>query len=187
MNFSKNLKKFLSTTIAFTFMLTLLPYSPAKGAVNSPPGTPTISHNQWGTDVDGDYDITCDMWFGNSATSYKLYEKFGVTTDFTVVSEGKVESSNSAAQQVVIPIRGNSKIGMYSYYVEFINEFGSSKSSTIEVQVGYDGNTKIIIDTIDNESIQSQFTIEQGTMEYKLTNSTSPTSKFTVIDRKSVV
>lgn len=187
MNFSKNLKKLLSTTLAFTFIFTLFPYIPAKATVAGAPGIPTISHNQWGTDVNGDYDITCNMWFGNPATSYKLYEKFGIANNFTVVSEGKVEVPSTGGQTLVIPIRGNSKIGMYSYYVEFINDSGISKSSTIQVQVGYDGNTKIILDTIDNESIQSQFTIPQGTVEYKLTNSTNPNSKFKVISNTTPV
>ncbi|MGG7177533.1 cellulose binding domain-containing protein [Clostridium paraputrificum] len=187
MKVSNNLKKLLSITIVLTLILTLLPSLPIKAAIAGIPGTPSISHNQWGTDVDGDYDITCNTWFGNSATSYKLYEKFGVSDIFTVVSEGKIEATDASSQQVVIPIRGNSKIGMYSYYVEFINDYGSSKSSIIQVQVGYDGNTRIVIDTIDNEGIKPQFTVSQGTTEYKLTNSTSPNSKFKVISNNTTV
>ncbi|MBU3133257.1 cellulose-binding domain-containing protein [Clostridium gasigenes] len=187
MNFSKKLKKLFSTTIALTFIFTLFPYIPAKAAGSDLPGIPTVSHNQWGTDVNGDYDITCNTWSGNVATSYKLYEKFGVANAFTVVSEGKIEATASAGQQVVIPIRGKLKIGMYSYYVEFINLNGASKSSTIQVQVGNDGNAEIIVDTVDNEGIKSQFTIPQGFTEYKLINSTSPTSKFKIISNNTTV
>lgn len=171
MIFSKKIKKIVSSIITFTFILTLFPYYNVRAAVNDAPGIPSISHNQWGTDVDGNYDITASMWFGNTATSYKLYEKFGIAEAYKVVAEGKLEVSTTPGQQVVIPIRGSSKTGMYSYYVEFINQYGSSQSMSVQVQVGYDGNTRVLIDGVDNDSVKSQFTIAQGVKEYKLTNS----------------
>ena len=177
----KKFKKIIAFCLSFALTLILLPVDNAFAAASAAPAKPTVTHNQWGTDVDGNYDITSSIWYGNNATSYKVFERFGTSGEFELIDEGKLEDGTPAAQSVVTEVRDRSKSGIYYYYTEFINEFGSSKSDIIEVVVGTNGKAAIVIDKIDNEGVKTQFTIEQGTVEYKLTNPKSDNSTFEVI------
>lgn len=175
----RKVKKVLLIPMICVFVLGLVPMKTlANGLL---PAKPTISHNQWGTDVDGDYDLTSSIWYGNNATSYKIYERFGPKGEFVIINEGKLEDKTPEPQSVVTEVRGRSKSGIYYYYAEFINEHGVTKSDIIEVIVGSVGKENIYIDTIDDDGIQVQFTIENGSKEYKLSNSKNENAEFEVI------
>lgn len=182
----KYFKKILSLIITFSVLLSVLPVK-AYAASSGVPAIPTLSHNQWGTDVDGNYDIKCNIWYGNNATSYKLYERFGPKGEFVLIEQGKLEDKTPEAQEVTVEIRNRTKSGTYYYYAEFINEFGKSESKPIEVVVGSNGNSKIVIDKIDDDGVQAQFTVEQGIHEYGLSNSKNDKSEFEVISNNKDV
>ncbi|OPF51342.1 hypothetical protein BH721_02425 [Clostridium baratii] len=182
----RKIKKFLALIITFAIFMSIAPVN-AFAAATSIPAAPTLSHNQWGTDVDGNYDIKCNLWYGNNATSYKVYEKFGSNGDYALIQEGKLEDNTPSPQEVIVNIRGKDKVGTYYYYAEFINDFGITKSNEISVIVGSNGNTKIVIDKIDDNGVKAQFTIEQGTFEYALNNSNNKDAKFKVISNNKDV
>ena len=182
----RKIKKFLALMITFAIFMSIAPVN-AFAAATSIPAAPTLSHNQWGTDVDGDYDIKCNLWYGNNATSYKVYEKFGSNGDYALIQEGELEDNTPSPQEVIVNIRGKDKVGTYYYYAEFINDFGITKSNEISVIVGSNGNTKIVIDKIDDDGVKAQFTIEQGTFEYALNNSNNKDAKFKVISNNKDV
>lgn len=182
----RKIKKFLALMITFAIFMSIAPVN-AFAAATSIPAAPTLSHNQWGTDVDGDYDIKCNLWYGNNATSYKVYEKFGSNGDYALIQEGELEDNTPSPQEVIVNIRGKDKVGTYYYYAEFINDFGITKSNEISVIVGSNGNTKIVIDKIDDDGVKAQFTIEQGTFEYALNNSNNKDANFKVISNNKDV
>lgn len=182
----RKIKKFLALMITFAIFMSIAPVN-AFAAATSIPAAPTLSHNQWGTDVDGNYDIKCNLWYGNNATSYKVYEKFGSNGDYALIQEGELEDNTPSPQEVIVNIRGKDKVGTYYYYAEFINDFGITKSNEISVIVGSNGNTKIVIDKIDDDGVKAQFTIEQGTFEYALNNSNNKDAKFKVISNNKDV
>ena len=182
----RKIKKFLALMITFAIFMSIAPVN-AFAAATSIPAAPTLSHNQWGTDVDGNYDIKCNLWYGNNATSYKVYEKFGSNGDYALIQEGELEDNTPSPQEVIVNIRGKDKVGTYYYYAEFINDFGITKSNEISVIVGSNGNTKIVIDKIDDDGVKAQFTIEQGTFEYALNNSNNKDANFKVISNNKDV
>lgn len=182
----RKIKKFLALMITFAVFMSIAPIN-AFAAATSKPSAPTLSHNQWGTDVDGDYDIKCSLWYGSNATSYKVYEKFRANGNYELIQEGKLEDNTPSPQEVTVNIRGKDKVGTYYYCAEFINDFGITKSNEISVIVGSNGNTKIVIDKIDDDGVKAQFTIEQGTFEYELNNSNNKDAKFKVISNNKDV
>lgn len=178
---------FLSYLLVFVMLVSLMPIYKANAAATGLPGKPTLSHNQYGTDVDGNYDITISMYYGNNATSYKLYEKIGVKGDFILISEGNLTDSTPAVQSTIVEIRNRMATGTYTYYAEFINSYGSSKSDFLEVKVGKEGGTKILLDGVDDLGIQYQTTIPQGKTNYLITNRANSNSRFTVISSNTSV
>ncbi|MEG1002310.1 cellulose binding domain-containing protein [Clostridium sp.] len=173
-------KKLLSLMISFFMFMSIAPVQ-AFAFATSKPSAPTLTHDQWGTDVDGDYNIKCNLWYGSNATSYKVYEKFGANGKYAMIEEGKLEDNTPSPQEVIINVTGKTNVGTYYYYAEFINEFGATNSNELSVIVGNNGNTKIVIDKIDDNGIQAQFTIGQGIEEYELSNSNNKDAQFKVI------
>lgn len=178
---NKKLKKLLSCLLTLALIFTMIPSHFVSAAATGAPGKPTLSHNQYGTDYDGDYDITINMYYGNNATSYKLYEKVGLSDKYTLVAEGSLTDNTPAVQSTVVEIRGRKNTGTYCYYAELSNSYGTSTSDVLEVRVGKDGDTKLLISDVDNEGISYQHTIAQGTVSYTLTNRSNTSPKFSVI------
>lgn len=189
-NFLKT-KKIFSLVFSFIFLFALIPTSSAAAveakAATGVPGKPQIQHNQYGNDTDGEYTINFNMWYGNNGTSYKLYERIGIKNDFTVVAEGTLTDSTPNAQGGEINITGRTLPGTYYYYLELTNEFGSSVSDTITLKVGAVGDSKIVIDIVDDMKTQTQFTIEQGVVEYELIHVDAKNPKFSVISSNTSV
>lgn len=130
------------------------------------PAVPTLSHNQWGGDVDGDYDLTWNLYYGNNATSWMLYEKMGAG-DYVVIRSGVLEDNTPHPQSGTVEIRGKTIAGTYTYYVELENAYGTSKSNTVSVIVG-DQFGDILINGVDTHGLVNQFTINQGVNEFVL-------------------
>ena len=187
MSNKKSLKRILTALVVAFMIITLLPTTKAYAAASGVPGVPILSSNQSGGDVDGNYDISVNLWYGNNGTSYKLYERLGISGDYKVVNEGSLQDNSPNPQSFVIPIRNRSSIGTYNYYVELINSYGKSTSAALGVQVGKDGGTNILIDGIDNDGVKLQYTISQGAKDYKITNAKNSNSSFAVISSNTNV
>jgi hypothetical protein len=71
--------------------------------------------------LDGNYTISMNLWWGNNGRVYRLYEN-DVLIDTQILAD---DSPN--AQTTVTSIAGKSN-GVYRYYAELTNEFGTSRS-----------------------------------------------------------
>lgn len=103
-----------------------------QGTPSGAPAAPALSHNNW--DGRGTYEITFNIWWGNNATSYKLYE------DNAVIQEGDLEANSPNAQSKVFSIQ-KTENGTYQYKLELANTYGTTGSNTISVSVTNAGET----------------------------------------------
>ncbi len=157
--------KTMKMLISFIVIIALtVPMTTVFAAASNPPAVASLAHNQWAGDVDGNFDLTWNMWYGNNGTTWKLYEKVGAGNFAEIYSETLTDNTPSV-QSGMKQIRGKTLAGTYSYYVELINSYGSSKSNTVSVVVG-SATGDIILTGIDiNPAPVNQFTIAQGTTE----------------------
>ncbi|MFZ2538395.1 MAG: hypothetical protein WAX04_05795 [Oscillospiraceae bacterium] len=159
---------------------------PPTLAATSVPATASLSHNQWAGDVDGNFDLTWNMWYGNNATTWKLYEKVGAGI-FTEVHTETILDNSPGAQNGIRQIRGKTISGTYSYYVALVNSFGTTNSNTVSVTVG-SPTGDIILTGIDiNPSPVNQFTVAQGVTEIPINFIASNTASFAVSTNNSSV
>ncbi|WP_434749702.1 S8 family serine peptidase [Paenibacillus amylolyticus] len=102
------------------------PESPATKA----PGTPALSHNNGFVNglLGGDYTVSMSMWWGENATSYKLYE------DGVLVDSQKLTYNAPWAQFAQTKITGKTN-GTYTYVAELANDKGVTRSQTLTVRV----------------------------------------------------
>lgn len=107
------------------------------GGGGAAPGLPQLSHNN-GYDtglLDGEYEVHMNLWWGNNATAYKLYEN-GVLVDSQPLT-GKTPDPQSA----VTAITGK-KNGVYHYVAELSNVHGTTRSEGIIVNVQHAAPSK---------------------------------------------
>lgn len=90
------------------------------------PGKPVVSHDNW--DGDGTYKLTMNLWWGNNATEYHLYEN-GQLID-TQPLNARTPSAQSAETSL-----SNRAPGVYEYRVELVNAGGMAVSDTVKVTV----------------------------------------------------
>ncbi|MGL5086833.1 MAG: hypothetical protein ACRC68_14175, partial [Clostridium sp.] len=173
-------KSILCVIVLILFSITLIPSKIIFAAAVASPGSASIAHNQWAGDLDGNYNITFNMWYGNNGSSYKLYEKIGQLSEFKVVSEGKLTDNSPSAQSQTIEITGRNIPATYFYYVELMNSYGTSKSNVIEVSVGIANESKILIEGIDGKTQSLQAIIGQGKNQYKVVNYNAANPKYSV-------
>ncbi|WP_458463533.1 S8 family serine peptidase [Paenibacillus sp.] len=102
------------------------PETPATKA----PGTPVLSHNNWvGNGLpEGSYTVTMNLWWGENATSYKLYE------DGVLIDTQKLTYNAPSAQSAQTKIAGKAN-GTYTYVAELTNDKGTTRSQTLTVRV----------------------------------------------------
>ncbi|QLG38759.1 S8 family serine peptidase [Paenibacillus sp. E222] len=102
------------------------PETPAVKA----PGTPVLSHNNWvGNGLsEGSYIVTMNLWWGENATSYKLYE------DGVLIDTQKLTYNAPLAQFAQTKITGKAN-GTYTYVAELTNDKGTTRSQTLTVKV----------------------------------------------------
>nr|WP_269636912.1 SGNH/GDSL hydrolase family protein [Paenibacillus sp. HW567] len=94
------------------------------------PGKPVLSSNN-GHDtglLDGSYQITMNLWWGNNGTSYKLFEN-GKLIDSRALSD-----ESPAAQTLLTNLSGKAN-GTYTYTAELSNSYGTAISSPLVVTV----------------------------------------------------
>lgn len=135
-----NIYKLAACFLAVFFMvMTVLPAKNLmaasagdKGTPSGAPATPALTHNNW--DGRGTYEITFHIWWGNNATSYKLYE------DGELIQEGNLEADSPNAQSKAFSIQ-KTKNGTYQYKIELSNAYGTTSSNTISVTVTNAGET----------------------------------------------
>lgn len=100
------------------------------GSALAAPGRPELSHNN-GHDtglLDGDYEVRMNLWWGNNADSYKLYEN-GVLIDSQALV---AQTPNPQTAATSIAGRGD---GIYRYYAELSNAHGTARSEEMTVAV----------------------------------------------------
>ncbi|WP_042199081.1 fibronectin type III domain-containing protein [Paenibacillus camerounensis] len=94
------------------------------------PGDPVLSSNN-GHDtglLDGEYQITMNMWWGNNGTSYRLYEN-GKLIDSRAITD-----DSPAAQTFKTDVAGRGN-GTYTYTAELTNSLGTTVSRPLVVTV----------------------------------------------------
>lgn len=144
--------------LMLVMVLTLLPAKSLlaaetvdKGEVNGVPAVPALTHNNW--DGNTDYQIEFHIWWGNNATSYKLYE------NDLVIQSGDLEADSPNAQSKIFSIE-KTENGTYKYMLELTNSFGTSKSQTISVNVTKASGTPDEPDTPDTPDEPEEAVVE---------------------------
>ncbi|WP_141501680.1 OmpL47-type beta-barrel domain-containing protein [Paenibacillus luteus] len=94
------------------------------------PGKPTIfDDNGYDNGMqDGKYNITMNLWYGENARIYKLYEN-------DVLIDTRTLADHTPNAQMVTTAISSKPNGTYRYYVELTNAFGTTKSDTHIVTV----------------------------------------------------
>ncbi|MEO2205306.1 DUF5689 domain-containing protein [Paenibacillus pabuli] len=102
------------------------PSIPSAGA----PGKPVLSSNNGHTNglLEGSYTVSMNLWWGENATSYKLYE------DGVLIDSQTLTSASPQAQSAKTSITGKAN-GTYTYVAELTNSSGSTRSEVLTVQV----------------------------------------------------
>ncbi|PYY31306.1 DUF5689 domain-containing protein [Paenibacillus illinoisensis] len=102
------------------------PSIPSAGA----PGKPVLSSNNGHTNglLEGSYTVTMNLWWGENATSYKLYE------DGVLIDSQTLTSASPQAQSAKTTITDKAN-GTYTYVAELTNSSGSTRSEVLTVQV----------------------------------------------------
>lgn len=90
------------------------------------PGKPSISSDNW--DGDGSYAITMNMWWGVNGTTYRLYE------NGELIDTQELAAHTPNAQTAFTEI-SDQAAGTYEYYIELVNEHGSTRSEAIRIEV----------------------------------------------------
>lgn len=158
---------------------------PDSDKATGEPGKPAITHDNW--DNDGEYIISSNMWYGNNATCYVLYEKKGKTGAYKAIKTGTLTDDSPNAQCFTIDISGKTMPGTYWYYIEVKNKYGGASSDEISVSVGGTNTSKLVIDTIDEDEVVDQYVMSQGTYTYKINYSESDQCDFKVISSNTSV
>ncbi|WP_420872092.1 early set domain-containing protein [Cohnella rhizosphaerae] len=94
------------------------------------PGVPVLSSdNGYDTGLlDGDYKISMNLWYGENATIFKLYE------NDMLIDTQRLASASPAAQTAFTSISGRAD-GTYLYRAELINAKGATSSEVLTVTV----------------------------------------------------
>lgn len=161
----KTIKKIISLVICLMMVSTSL--VAANAAASGVPGRVTLSSDQWGGDTDGNYNLTWNMYYGNNATNWCLYEKAGTGGAFKQICSESIADNTPSPQSAVKAITGKTVSGNYSYYVALSNSYGTSTSNTITVTVG-NANGDILIGSVDGDFPVNQFTIKQESCDFPL-------------------
>jgi hypothetical protein len=118
-----------------------------------------------------------NLWSGNNATSWELYE------DGIKVQSGAV-AATGGAQTVTMQITGK-KLGLYTYQVKLINSSGSSLSDSSYTTVG---NASLVgITQWDTNGQSLQQTLAAGTAVVDLTVAGATSTSFTVASNNTAI
>lgn len=102
----------------------------AGQAATPAPGQGVLSHdNGWDTGLqDGDYTVTMNLWWGQNANAFRLYEN-GTLVETVPLTEGGVDP-----QQATVLISGRTD-GTYAYTGELVNGGGVTATDPVTVEV----------------------------------------------------
>ncbi|WP_275440347.1 S8 family serine peptidase [Paenibacillus sp. ACRRY] len=102
------------------------PETPATRA----PATPVLSHNNGHANglLGGSYTVSMNLWWGENATSYKLYE------DGVLIDTQKLTYNAPMAQFAQTEVTGKTN-GTYTYVAELTNDKGTTRSQRLTVRV----------------------------------------------------
>lgn len=172
-------------TLLLALLISIIP-NLAFAAAAAAPGKPSITHNYYQGNTTAEYDISFDMWWGQNATSYKLYEKLN-DGQFTVVSQASLTDATPNAQHGSVHF-GPKDPGVYTYYVSFMNSYGTTNSDQTQVSVNtiasgdtIANNTKIYLTGYDAPSNNAfQITVPLGVTSIPVTAPTISNPVFTV-------
>lgn len=94
------------------------------------PGQPVLSSNSgYGYGLsDGNFTVTMNLWWGNNATSYMLYE------NGTLIDSKSLKDVSPSAQTASTALYGKPN-GTYIYTVELTNKYGTTKSQPLTVTI----------------------------------------------------
>jgi hypothetical protein len=94
------------------------------------PGTVVLSNdNGYDTGLlDGAYNVTMNLWYGENGRIYKLYEN-------DVLIDTQILTDNSPSAQSTVTSITYKQNGTYRYYAELTNAFGTTTSATHVVTV----------------------------------------------------
>ncbi|WP_434811889.1 GH32 C-terminal domain-containing protein [Microbacterium sp. bgisy189] len=103
--------------------------SPDDGAAAAP-ARGILSHdNGWDTGLaDGAYTVTMNLWWGENASSFRLFENGELVATVPLTHDGE------RAQRATVPISGRAN-GTYAYTGELVNSKGVTATSTVTVTV----------------------------------------------------
>jgi len=148
------------------------PVAPVAGS----PSTPSVSVlTNWEI---GGYDVSVNLWSGEPAESWKVYE------NGELIHEEAFDSTDATPQSAKVNISDNT-YGVYTYQVEVSNAAGTTASTQVTHVVG--GASQIEIASEDVNSQALQLTIDQGTAEYTLSIGESESASFSVATNNSRV
>lgn len=126
-----------------------------SGNPTGAPAAAALAHNNW--DGNAAFKITFNIWWGNNAVSYKLYE------NNVVIQEGTLEANSPNAQSKTFPIT-KTENGTYTYKLDLSNSFGTTSSNTISVAVSKAGQVPEIPEDPSAETVETPvFSIPGGT------------------------
>jgi len=120
------------------------------------PGKPVLSNdNGFDTGIlDGNYNITMNMWWGNNGRVYKLYEN-DVLIDTQILAD---DAPNAQFTVTAATYRTN---GIYRYYAELVNAFGTTRSDVLTVNVTQAAPAKPVLSN-DNWDGDGNFTVNMN-------------------------
>ncbi|RZI92024.1 MAG: hypothetical protein EOO67_09475, partial [Microbacterium sp.] len=99
------------------------------GAEAVPSSGVLSSDNGWDTGLrDGDYTVSMDLWWGENASSFRLYE------NGSLISTTRLVPDSPRAQHVEVPVSGRPN-GTYTYTGELLNSRGVTKTAPLKVAV----------------------------------------------------
>lgn len=126
--------------------------APADLAVRAPAKGQLSSDNGWDTGLlDGDYRITMNLWSGENASRFTLYEN-GVE-----IGSQWLTPRTPAAQQAWVDVTGRVN-GTYVYTGVLTNSKGSTQTSSLTVQVK-DANPAKPVLSHDNQDRDGRYTV----------------------------
>jgi levanase len=126
---------------------------PVADGATAPPGRGTLSHdNGWDTGLaDGDYTVTMNLYRGENASSFRLFE------NGTPVATVPLAYGGTAPQQAKVPIGGKPN-GVYVYTGELVNSKGVTATTSVTVKVTQATPGKPVL-SHDNKDGDGRFTL----------------------------
>ncbi|ACQ79326.1 metallophosphoesterase [Beutenbergia cavernae DSM 12333] len=118
------------------------------------PGEARLSDdNGWDTGLlDGDYHVNVDLWWGENATSMRLYE------DGELIHTEPLAYSGEEAQRVSVPVTGRVN-GQYTYTCELVNAAGVTPCAGPHTVLVRDANPGPVVLSHDNYDGDGGYTV----------------------------